>query len=284
MQTTLCSVLLAVASAASHAQSTASSTKPTTPPATMQHTASGAFTVTLRPLAFEGQPEGTSLGRMSIDKTITGDLTATTQGQMLSAMGTVKGSAGYVAWDESVSGDLSNSGTSPTALSFGVGSNIVRGFTGRAGGIVDRDYFSVTVPAGWQIDTLNVLLGTTFVSPSDVGFIAVQAGPQVTVNPTGGSASGLLGWVHYSVNDVGTDILGLLGIGPGASGFATPLPSGTYSFWMQDTAAGVAAYNFDFRVSAVPEVPSVVLLLAGGAALAGRRAISRHADRTACGR
>ena len=34
---------------------------------------------------------------MSIDKTISGDLVATTKGQMLSAMTEVKGSAGYVA-------------------------------------------------------------------------------------------------------------------------------------------------------------------------------------------
>jgi hypothetical protein len=187
------------------------------------------------------------------------------------------------AWDEAVSGDLSNVGTSPTVLSFGLGSNIVRGTTGRSASGVDRDYFSFTVPVGWQLDTLNVLVGTTFTSPSDVGFIAVQAGPQVTVNPTGGSATGLLGWVHYSVNDVGTDILGLLGIGPGASGFATPLPAGTYSFWVQDTATGVAAYNFDFRVTAVPELPTAALLLAGVAALAGRRAARRCAGPAASG-
>ena len=36
-------------------------------------------------------------GRMSIDKTISGELVATTRGQMLSAMTEVKGSAGYVA-------------------------------------------------------------------------------------------------------------------------------------------------------------------------------------------
>lgn len=63
----------------------------------MPHTARGTFTVTLQPLAFEGQPDGSPLGRRAIDKQIAGDLVATTQGQMLSAGGTVKGSAGYVA-------------------------------------------------------------------------------------------------------------------------------------------------------------------------------------------
>ncbi len=63
----------------------------------MSHVARGTFTVTMQPLPFEGQPEGSTLGRRSIDKQITGDLVATTQGQMLSAFGTVPGSAGYVA-------------------------------------------------------------------------------------------------------------------------------------------------------------------------------------------
>jgi len=63
----------------------------------MSQVASGTFTVTMQPLPFEGQPEGNTLGRRSIDKQISGDLVATTKGQMLSAFGTVPGSAGYVA-------------------------------------------------------------------------------------------------------------------------------------------------------------------------------------------
>jgi hypothetical protein len=63
----------------------------------MSHLATGQFTVQLQPLPFEGQAEGSSLGRMSISKTLSGDLVASSQGQMLSAGGTVTGSAGYVA-------------------------------------------------------------------------------------------------------------------------------------------------------------------------------------------
>ena len=63
----------------------------------MTRVARGDFAVKLVPLAVEGQPEGSRIGRMSIDKSITGDLVATTTGQMLSAMTGIKGSAGYVA-------------------------------------------------------------------------------------------------------------------------------------------------------------------------------------------
>lgn len=67
--------------------------------------ARGEFVVKLAPLTMEGQPEASRLGRLSIDKTITGDLEATTRGQMLSARTDTAGSAGYVAL-ERVEGTL----------------------------------------------------------------------------------------------------------------------------------------------------------------------------------
>ena len=71
----------------------------------MSEIARGEFVVQLAPLPVEGQADASKIGRMSIDKTITGDLVATTRGQMLSAMTEIKGSAGYVAI-ERVEGSL----------------------------------------------------------------------------------------------------------------------------------------------------------------------------------
>lgn len=71
----------------------------------MTQTATGSFTVDLSPLPFEGAKAEHKLGRMSIDKKIEGGLVATTQGQMISAMTDVQGSAGYVAL-ERVEGTL----------------------------------------------------------------------------------------------------------------------------------------------------------------------------------
>lgn len=63
--------------------------------------ASGAFDVKLTPQATEdGAPS-----RMALDKQFYGDLEATSKGEMLSAMGGVQGSAGYVAI-EKVTGSL----------------------------------------------------------------------------------------------------------------------------------------------------------------------------------
>ena len=69
--------------------------------------AKGPFDVKLAPqaLAIEDKVEGAALGRLSIDKAFHGDLEATSKGEMLSAAGSVKGSAGYVAI-EKVSGTL----------------------------------------------------------------------------------------------------------------------------------------------------------------------------------
>jgi hypothetical protein len=59
--------------------------------------ATGRFEVKLVPQSTEGFDEGGALGRMTIDKTFTGDIEGTSKGQMLTAMGSVKGSAAYVA-------------------------------------------------------------------------------------------------------------------------------------------------------------------------------------------
>ena len=68
--------------------------------------ATGTVEVKLLPLdSYATVSECTSLGRMSIDKTFYGDLAATSEGQMLTAMTAVEGSAGYVAIEQ-VSGSL----------------------------------------------------------------------------------------------------------------------------------------------------------------------------------
>jgi hypothetical protein len=67
--------------------------------------ATGTFEVKLVPAAPEDKAEGATLGRMSIDKQFHGDLEGTSKGEMLSAITSVKGSAGYVAI-ERVSGSL----------------------------------------------------------------------------------------------------------------------------------------------------------------------------------
>lgn len=73
----------------------------------MTERASGTFEVRLQPLevALIDEIVGTTRGRMSIDKQFSGDLSASSKGEMLTAMTDMQGSAGYVAI-EKVSGTL----------------------------------------------------------------------------------------------------------------------------------------------------------------------------------
>jgi hypothetical protein len=67
--------------------------------------ASGTFDVKLSPQGQDDKADGSTLGRMTIDKQFRGDLEATSKGQMLVAGTDVKNSAGYVAI-ERISGTL----------------------------------------------------------------------------------------------------------------------------------------------------------------------------------
>jgi hypothetical protein len=68
---------------------------------------SGKFDVALEPMeTYAKGVEGSNLGRMSINKTFHGELSAESKGEMLNVMTPVKGSAGYVAIEQ-VSGSLS---------------------------------------------------------------------------------------------------------------------------------------------------------------------------------
>jgi hypothetical protein len=69
-----------------------------------QH-ATGTFEVKMQPQGEGDVAEGSSLGRMSLDKRFSGDLEATGKGEMLAARSDVPTSAAYVAI-ERVSGSL----------------------------------------------------------------------------------------------------------------------------------------------------------------------------------
>ena len=179
---------------------------------------------------------------------------------------------GATIYDESVSGDLSNSGLTPTLLTVSLGSNELFGTTGKTNNIIDRDYFTFTVPPGLELTAITVLPGTETLGTLGASFIGIESGPQVTISTAATDATGLLGWYHYTTGDIGVDILPLMGTsGLGSTGFTAPLPAGTYSFWVQEASAGTVAYGFDFTVAA-PEPASWTMLLTGLATLVGKTA------------
>lgn len=168
-------------------------------------------------------------------------------------------------WSEGVDGDLSGNRLAPTALgALAAGSSTVTA-TSVAG---DREYFSVVVPAGHQLDA--IVLGS-YSSASGLSFVAVQAGATFTEPSSGTNVANLLGWAHFGPAQVATTILDDLGLGAGAQGFTPPLPAGTYTFWSQEVGASAITYALDFQVSVVPEPGTGALLALGVAALAARR-------------
>jgi hypothetical protein len=67
---------------------------------------SGKFNLVMKPLdTYATGVDGVKLGRMSIDKTFLGGLSAVSKGEMLNALSPVEGSAGYVAVEQ-VTGEL----------------------------------------------------------------------------------------------------------------------------------------------------------------------------------
>ena len=171
--------------------------------------------------------------------------------------------AATVAWDEAISGDLSNSGLTATAVPFALGSNIVQGTIGHdPTGAIDRDYFTFTVGPNQLLTSLNILQGTQTLGLS---FIGLQSGTQVTLATNAPNAAGLLGWAHYGASDVGTDILDNMSVAAnGSTGFSVPLGPGSYAIWLQEISPGGAVpYALDFEIASVPEASTWMMMLAG---------------------
>jgi len=88
-------------------------------------------------------------------------------------------------------------------------------------GIIDRGYFSITIPQGYA---LSQLILEQYFSADPVAFIGIQPGPIFPNDPATVNPSDLLGWMHFGVDDVGADLLPLMGAN--GQGFVPPLSGG----------------------------------------------------------
>lgn len=157
--------------------------------------------------------------------------------------------------------DLSNDPSAPTPVTLSVGDNLISGTTGRAtaNDAIDADYFTFTLGTYDVLDSIWVLDGTT---THNLAFIGIDSGDQVTV--PGPAATGLLGWTHYDMGDIGTNILDDMSVpNMGSSGFDA-LGAGTYSVWVQEASPGdLVNYRFNFAVRSVPEPTTWAMMLTG---------------------
>lgn len=179
--------------------------------------------------------------------------------------------SGGLVFDEAVIGDFSDNGLAPTAFVLRAGTTQVAGTFG-ASPIPDRhdlDYVSVTVPDGHVLARLVLLdayVGGAF------SFVALQAGPAVTVPPDNTSVeTPLLGWAHFGSASIGSDLLPEMAASPGSVGFQSPLPAGTYSLWIMELDSSESyRYRFGFEVAAIPGPGGAAFAMAA-ATLRGRR-------------
>jgi len=181
--------------------------------------------------------------------------------------GFLSDASAVTVYNESGSGDFSDSGFTPTPVTVSLGSNDIFGTTGRAAsGVPDVDYFRINVPSGLGLSAIIVLPGTMG-GGTGISFLGIQAGTQVTVPTSAVTAAGLLGFYLYGAADINKNILPAIGTaGNSSSGFVPPLGPGSYSFWIQEGATGTFPYGFSLVLAQVPE-PSVFAMILVGLAM-----------------
>lgn len=177
-----------------------------------------------------------------------------------------------IAWDEVGQGDLANSGLSPTAVPLTPGDNSIYGNLGpMAGGEIDRDYFTITVPAG---ATLSAIVIEFYFGDDPVAFMGIALGSVITVDPDKASPADVDGYVLFGSSGLstpGVDVLPQLPLTIDPPRFTTPLAPGSYTFWVQQLG-GSADYGFNFVLTIPAPGTMAMLAMTLGAASVRRRA------------
>ncbi len=150
------------------------------------------------------------------------------------------GALAQVFHDEVIHGDLSGNGLAPTAYVLAAGTRSLLATTGKG----DTEYLALTIPAGAKLSAIHLM---SYQGLDPTGFIGVMTGPQFTEPPAAPNAANLLGYSHFGPPLVGTNILDDIGVGFGSIGFTPPLPSGVYTFWIQQLGFAMT-YTFDFVI------------------------------------
>lgn len=175
-------------------------------------------------------------------------------------VGSIASAGGLVIWDDAVDGDLSDDRFNPNVFVLGNGvssvisETVFSNFPDEGG---DRDYFTVVIGAGQSLTSIILSEASNPNGGFDAaGFIALQFGPIVTVDPAAPNPAPLAGWLITFESLVGTDVLSDL------SGGFSSLGEGEYAFWVQQTGEDLTRIRMDFHV--VPAPGAMALLGLGG--------------------
>jgi hypothetical protein len=164
-----------------------------------------------------------------------------------------------VLWNESVSGDVSNDPVNPTQMNVSLGTNqFIATMPGD-----DLDFITIQLPAN---TVLSAIYNSAYNSIDQVSFAAIGAGNSLPATVLNDDPTGLLGWAHFGpgATDPTDNLLTIMSQPAfGVPGFTTPLPSGAYSFWIQQQSPVAESYQLDFVVDAVPEPATCGLFMIG---------------------
>ena len=151
-------------------------------------------------------------------------------------------------YDEAISGDISNNPLNPLVLPLTEGTTTLSATTEDG----DREYVTVTIPEEFQLDALVL----ESYSNDNAAFIGLQEG-DIFTEPLDESAdaANLLGYALFGGRArTGEDILDDISNGRDTQGFRGALPSGVYTFALQQLNID-SSYTIAFDVSEVDTEP-----------------------------
>ena len=171
-------------------------------------------------------------------------------------------SAGVTLYDESISGDLSNSSALPTALGeLTNGENVVVGVLNEESLFNYPDVFSFSISSGYVLSSITFSID----SSDQAHFLAFHdSAGEFTYTDE------YLFAALVSSNQNGSNILDTFADGgsvaqdnglPAPRGYTLPLGEGDYALWFQETNQQEINYTFTLTTVAVPEPSSLTLLL-----------------------
>lgn len=177
-------------------------------------------------------------------------------------------------WDETLDGDLSGDGNTPTFILFTDGSNLIDGTMGSLGGIgpLDADVWTFTIAAGYYLTGIS-LLGYSAPTSGHDSFMALDDATSINMSdPSLHLSNGLWTEELDGFGNTYTDLMAILDAGPmfGGTGFNGPIGPGDYTFWIQEGSEQIQ-YTLNFVVTPVPEPGGVMLLALAGLLLLRRR-------------
>lgn len=186
----------------------------------------------------------------------------------LTACATPHAFGAVFAYDEAITGDISNNYLAPLVFTPTAGVSTLKGSVA----LNNPDLFTIVVANGLVLDSIRLLsYATSSSDPGNVSYLLSQPRATLSRPPTNGNNYGApIGYTSFGAFAVTGNLNLLPTITAGPPYFSiTEFGAGSYAFWVNETGPA-STYEFAFNLTAVPE-PSVMTALLAGLPLIWRR-------------